>query len=82
MVELIMDQKIDKYIFHESVCVVQCLQICIYDITLINKHNLNLQTEIIIEGCENVVKLIVIFVCLQKKYTSGVLDFESLKYYD
>ena len=58
------------------------LQICIYDITLINKHDLNPQTEIIIEGCENVVKLIVIFVCLQKNYTSGVLDFESLKYYD
>ena len=60
----------------------KCLQICIYRIALINQHDLYFQTEIIIEGCENVVKLIVIFVCLQKNYTSGVLDFESLKYYD
>ncbi len=41
----------------------KCLQICI---ALINQHDLNLQTQIKSEGCENVVKLIVIF-CLSTK---------------
>ena len=44
---------------------------------------LDLQTEIKCEGCENVVKLIVIF-CLftQKIDTSWERNFESSKYYD